>query len=382
MGFISAINPFDGDIVPGVNVGNAAKQAGSYVGLAPRADYDIFDGLTASNRPGQTQINLGMNNIPGSYLSAPATSQPTGNDNSDFDFAHSYQGDGRGAASAAPTSDPNQAAWYADQVAQLQAQIDRLGGQQDVGLQNIGNSYNQSYNRLTDQQAVNKRNYDTSVQQSNQGYANTRGGIMNQTNATANALQRLLGINGAGNSSAAFYAAPYAAGLQGSQAMNQAQQTYANNMSALDTNWQDAQRGYSDAFTDLDRQKFSQEQNLRSSIAQTRAGLLSKIAEANQQRQIALGSGYESARAAANPYLQQVNSLLDSIAALSSQFQNPVIKAGEVSYKAPDLGRYTLGQGGGIQQSQQPAASDMNPALLPILADRRDRDQFGQPLTY
>jgi hypothetical protein len=44
-------NPFDGDVIPGINVGNAVKQ------VTTGKDYDIIEGVTNSNRPGQVQIN-------------------------------------------------------------------------------------------------------------------------------------------------------------------------------------------------------------------------------------------------------------------------------------------------------------------------------------
>lgn len=44
------------DFIPGVNVGNLFRQAGSFVGLAPQADYDIFDNQTISGREGQTNV--------------------------------------------------------------------------------------------------------------------------------------------------------------------------------------------------------------------------------------------------------------------------------------------------------------------------------------
>lgn len=49
--FGSLGNPFGGDIVKGINVGNAVKQ------VTTGKDYDIIDGLTNSNRAGQTQMN-------------------------------------------------------------------------------------------------------------------------------------------------------------------------------------------------------------------------------------------------------------------------------------------------------------------------------------
>lgn len=45
------------DFIPGINVGNAFKQVGSFVGLAPKGDYDILDNYTNSNRAGQRQVN-------------------------------------------------------------------------------------------------------------------------------------------------------------------------------------------------------------------------------------------------------------------------------------------------------------------------------------
>lgn len=45
------------DWIPGINVGNAIKQVGSVVGLAPKGDYDVLDSYTNSNRAGQTQVN-------------------------------------------------------------------------------------------------------------------------------------------------------------------------------------------------------------------------------------------------------------------------------------------------------------------------------------
>lgn len=44
-------NPYDGDVIPGVNVRNAVKQ------VITGQDQDIFDGVTNSNRPGQSQVN-------------------------------------------------------------------------------------------------------------------------------------------------------------------------------------------------------------------------------------------------------------------------------------------------------------------------------------
>lgn len=277
----------------------------------------------------------------------------------------------------ASTGDANTAAYYDDQANQLRGQLGNLDNQQNIGLQNIANSYNLGANRLDEQNAVAKRNYDTSTQQNTRNYLNTRNSVLANTRATANALQRLLGLNGAGFSSAALEQAPYAAGLQGSQNLGQAQNTYSNNAATLDTNWQDTQRGYNNAFEDLNRQKYQQENSLRASIAQTRASLLDKIAGAGVNAGLARGQNYGQAVAARAPYQQQIDSLLSEITNLGNQYANPVLRTVDVSFAAPNLNQYSLGQFAAPTTQQGGAQSDISPTFLNMLTGQRQRDQYG-----
>lgn len=242
-------------------------------------------------------------------------------------------------------------------ISSLQGQLDNLDPQQQVGMQNIDNSYNLSANRLDQSKGVAQRNYDTSTQQNSQSYANNRRGIISRTGANANALQRLLGINGSGNSSAAYELAPYAAGLQGSQDLGQAQQVYANNGSSLDTGWQDYLRNYGNAFEDLNNQKYQQQNGLKSSISQARANLLSGIDQAR-------GTNYNQ---------DAISSLLDQMTQLGQQYASPVLREQNISYAAPNLSNYTMNKGGA--QTQGGAASEVDPTFLSLLAGQRD--QYG-----
>lgn len=248
------------------------------------------------------------------------------------------------------------------QKAQLQTQLNQLDPQQNIGLQNIGNSYNLSANRLDQQNAEAHRNYDTQVAQNGQNYASTRNGINSNMFATNNSLQRLLGLNGSGYSSAAFEQVPYAVALQGSQNLNQAQQTYAKNGSSLDTSWQDTQRSYKNSFDDLNNQRYQQENGLKSSIAQTRANLLSQLQSAD-------GS---------TAHQGQINDLLSQITNYGNQYASPVIRTADLSFAAPNLGDYTLGQNPNIQNNVG-GTSDVSPSFLNVLTQKRDA--FGNPTT-
>jgi hypothetical protein len=280
---------------------------------------------------------------------------------------------------AAKTSDPDTAAYYNDQANQLQGQMGQLDPQLNVGLGNISSSYNLQGNRIDEQNATAKRNYDTSTAQNDQSYSQNRNGIMQNTRANATALQRLLGMNGSGNSSASYEQAPYAAALQGSTQLNSAQQTYGNNQTGLENNWQDTQRSYKNAWDDLNTQKYQQENSLRSSIAQTKASLLDKIGQAKTNAGMALGQSFATAAAARTPYQDQVNNLLSSITQLGSQYANPVLKAQDVNFATPNLSNWYLNSGqsqaAAPQQQSGGAASDVNPTFLGLLGQQRD--QYG-----
>lgn len=294
---------------------------------------------------------------------APVTNARANQANQILGYANEYQKylDGFGNQQT-QVVDPY-AAQRRNQIAQLEGQLGQLDRQQEIGLRNIDSSYNLGLNRLNEQNAVAKRNYDQQGQSNTQNYLQTRNGIMQNTRAQANALQRLLGLNGAGYSSAATEAAPYATALQSSTQLGGAQRTYGQNQQTLDTNWQDTQRSYKNSREDLDSQRYSQQNSLRSSIAQTRASLLDKIQSANGTSQ----------------YQGQINDLLSQITGLSNQYAKPVLKAADLNLQAPSLANYTL-DNFDIQPGQQGGGqSDISPTFLGLLGQQYD--EYGNLIT-
>lgn len=269
------------------------------------------------------------------------------------------------------------AAYYQDTINQLTPQLGQLDNQQNIGLQNIGNSYNLAQNRADQQQAADQRNYQTQLGQNQQSYINNRNSILQNTLTQQNALQRLLGIAGSGNSSAAYEQAPYAAGLQGSQQLFGAQNAYGQNENSLNTGWNDYTRNFQNSLQDLKNQKYQQQQNLQSSIAQTRANLLNQIAQANVYRDVAQGQNYQTALNARAPFQSQINNLLSQITQLGNQWQNPQIQTGPVTYQAPAMNNFGF-QAGPAPTSQNDAnnSGDVLPSFLNVLQPKRD--QYGQ----
>jgi hypothetical protein len=284
---------------------------------------------------------------------------------------------GQTAASAQAAQDAaNSVAFYQDQINQLNGQLPNLDNQLNVGLGNLNNSYNQSANRLDQNKAAGQRDYTTQTTQNEQSYGRNRSNIIQNTGNQTQALQRLLGIAGAGNSSAAYEQAPYAAGLQGTQQLSDAQSAYGNNGIHLDTAWQDTLRQYNNAFEDLNNDKYSKENALRSGIDQSRASLLGQIGQANANKSLASGGSYAQAIAAQTPYRDQVNSLLNSITQLGQQYANPVLRTDNVAYSAPTLAEYLLNNGTrAVAQSSNPGTSAVDPTFAPLL--NQQRDEFG-----
>lgn len=337
-----------GDMTPGYSAANVVKtQAGN-----------IFGG----SQPAQNTNNA-----------APGAQQQPGNG------ATGVLGDSTVASTGgSSTVNPQYAAYYQDTINQLQPQLGQLDNQQAIGMQNILNSYNLAQNRANQQQAADQRNYQTQLGQNQQSYANNRNAILQNTMMQNNALQRLLGLAGSGNSSASYEQAPYAAALQGSQQLYGAQNTFGQNQQSLNTNWQDYMRNFGNSMADLDTQKFQQQQNLQSSIAQTRANLLNQIAQANVYKQVAQGQDYNTALAARQPFQSQINDLLGQITQLGNQWQNPQMATGPVTYAAPALNDFTLSQGPAATSTAD--ASGDNGTVLPTFLNilQPKRDQSGQ----
>lgn len=244
-------------------------------------------------------------------------------------------------------------------LAAYDAQLNNLDTTQSNGLSNIANGYNTSLNQLNSQEGSAQNDYNTQTQQNAQGYLNNRNSILTNTQAQANSLQRLLGMNGAGNSSASLESAPYAAALQGTQNLNDAQQTNNNNVYSLNKNWNDTQNSYNNALTNLNQQRYANENSLKSSIASTRATLL----------------GDKDQAGGTNNYSGQISGLQSQIANLSNQYANPVMQTQGVSYSGPTLSQYTLGNTAAATAAPTAGTSDVATPFLATLAQGKQQQQ-------
>lgn len=253
------------------------------------------------------------------------------------------------------------AAYYDQQAALLNQQLGLLDTQRGVGQSNIDNSYNTSLNRLNEQKGIANRDYTTGIGDQEQGFTSARNTVATNVRSRVNALQRLLGIAGSGNSSATQDAVPLAAAREGSQQLDPVQTTYYQNRRNLDNGWNDTLMNYDNTLSDLANQKASQQNQLGATISQSHADILSKLAGLDAQRGVAPNQSYTD----------QIGSLLTSIAGLGGQYAGAVGLKNNLSFNSAPLSKYALGPQAAITQS--PQATGVDPYLLPTLAKKDEQ---------
>lgn len=341
----------------GFNAKNVAKTQGSNLyNAASDPNIDLIHGIGLPNNGTATNSKV-VDNGYNYKQQAPLT---TVTDNS----LAAQQ-----AAARAQYGDPSQ---YDQAINGYNKQLGGLGDYEQVGNYNVDQQYQKALQGVYDQQGIDERNYTNTKNQNTQAYTSNRTKTLNATRNNSLALQRLLGMNGAGNSSAALEQAPYAAGLQGTQDLQAAQQTYGTNMSNLDNNWSDAQKKYRDAFSDLDTQKAQGKNKVKSDVLGQRANLLQQIADATSKKNLASGRG-----AGANPYEGEIQSLLSQITQLGRTGGAP-ITAQKVAPANFTLADYAGGPQAAIQPGGNPAQQDIASIFQPLLGQKKD--EYGQTL--
>ncbi len=178
-------NPFDGDIIPGINVGNAVKQ------VTTGKDYDIIDGVTNSNRPGQLQINgnydVGVR--PVSTGGGSGTGGGTGGGSTQV----------QGAATSAPSGVAALPALNQAAINNTQVAIDQLPALLQAALAAEQTRYGNTTRGFDTQQKQQQGQYDRSTTTNQQNYdANYMDSIRAGIKGLGNLFNLLRGTGAAG----------------------------------------------------------------------------------------------------------------------------------------------------------------------------------------
>lgn len=266
-----------------------------------------------------------------------------------------------------------EAALYDQAIQQAQAGIGTLDQQRQVGIDNVTGDYTNNLNRLLNAKNTTQQKYEGNVANTRVDNTKARSNVDFETGQRANALQRLLGSEGAGFSSASRVAAPYAAALEGTQQLNQVGDAFKENMGALDTSWGDYQTNWNQSKDDLEAQKVNQLRNVDLDVNTRRSSLLQTIAQLQAQKQQALGAAPGAITAAAQPYLNQVNQLASEAVGLGRNYFGKVNVA-DPTYQAPDLSKYDYDARSQIGTAQNAQQQTVSP-YLSVLLGNKDRKQ-------
>lgn len=355
------------DIIKGINVGNALKQAGSYLGLAPAGDYDIFDSVTLSNRPGQTNLLPGTAvpypNPPGTYRipEGPIGSGPI---NPQANDTTTYGGYGSAAAQNNAIAQFNQSAGI------VQNALDRLPGQLDIARGNINTAYNTGINELNSQRSANEQNYSQSSLQNSQNLRSNKNTINDQASQGLRGLMRILGSYGAVGSDLGL-AGRTVADVASAQNAG-AGQNFSQNQQNLDTNWGNYKSAFDNEKRKRDDWRTGQLNQAEAQSSSTRQDLLSKLAAIRGDEAAARGGSYVGA---AQPYLDQANALSARIDELGRI--NPTYTGNTPTYTAAPLSSYSAGNGA-VTSLQDRVQGGLNTPFLNMLLGRdRRENQVG-----
>lgn len=262
------------------------------------------------------------------------------------------------------------AALYDQAIANIQASQATLDQQRGIGLANISGDYQNNLNRLLNARNQTENTYNTNKVTSEQDNQKARSNVDFETGQRANALQRLLGSKGAGSSSAARFAAPYAAALEGTQQLNQVGDAYQKNMAGLDTSWTNYMTDYGQKKDDLEAQKINAERSLEADVVGKRQTLLQQLAQLQAQRASAIGG---NPVAASQGSFDQANALSGQINELGRQYFGRVNVA-DPTYKAPDLAKYDYDARSQIGVANN-AQQSVSPYLSVLLNAQKERKQ-------
>lgn len=312
---------------------------------------------------------------------AAGTNQDVGAIESQAAAAYGSKTGGNDANTSANTSGttytPNYAVQNAGAISLLnqsgntvQNALNRLPGQLDIALGNIGTQYNQRNNELQSGFDQSQNQYNQSTTQNSQNLRSNKNTINDQASSGLRGLQRLLGARGAVGSDMGL--AGQAVSDVASAQNAGAGQTYAQNQQGLDTNWGNYGNQFENERRKLGDWRSQQESSARAQSATTRQDLLSKLADIQGQIGAARGGSYASS---AQPYLDQANALSGQIDALGRL--NPTYTGSTPTYEAAPLSSYSTGNGATIASNAAGGGGLNTPWLNTLLGNDKKKTALG-----
>lgn len=320
-------------------------------------------------------IVSGQLNGPGSVQNAPATTNPsTALGNSGFTAVQGASTSAGGSTNVngatdqttvdqnritadrtTPTYNAEDLAFIDSQINYLRSLANDITTKYEQGRQGVESAYNKNYSEATQQRGRSLEDLQLKEQDTARGKDRAIGQVNTYARTLGDSVRRKLGMASGSDSSAYQIAAPGAIARDASGKRTGVLEDYGVNFRNLDLTKRRAETDYKDLLDSLTEQRNQKLYGLETGIADQRDQLAMQEAGFVGERQKLLGGGYNSARMAQQPYLDQINSRKTAINDLFSKY-NPTFQKKEVVVNTPSLRDYMVDRtqisGGGQVQDQ------------------------------
>ena len=285
-----------------------------------------------------------------------------------------YYGGGGGFNPFAAQEARNKAdaiAKYDDEISQANSAINRLGGQEAVGIANAGKAKDRAWQENENSFNESTGRYNMNTKDAIDNIKKTRDQIESDTATKVRSAKGILASGGAGDSSFANVLAPYEIAKAASKQQGEAQDAYAKNRRDMDINYFAVKNAYDKNKNDIQSEYDNRVNSVKQKVAQSRAELLDRIRSANVGKQTANGSSMAAAIASQQGTRDQINRLGTEVDELGRDRSIPIQK---VDWKAPDLATYDPKDVTVKDNSEIGGVNDeISPNLRPILSDEEKK---------
>lgn len=260
---------------------------------------------------------------------------------------------------------------YDDEINQANSAINRLGGQEAVGIANAGKAKDRAWQENENSFNESTGRYNMNTKDAIDNIKKTRDQIESDTATKVRSAKGILAAGGAGDSSFAKTVAPYEIAKAASKQQGEAQDAYAKNRRDMDINYFAVKNAYNKNKDDIQSEYDNRVNSVKQKIAQSRAELLDRVRSANVGKQTANGSSMAAAIASQQGTRDQINRLGTEIDELGRDRSIPIQK---VDWKAPDLATYDPKDVTVKDNSEIGGVNDeISPNLRPILNDEEKK---------
>lgn len=260
---------------------------------------------------------------------------------------------------------------YDDEINQANSAINRLGGQEAVGIANAGKAKDRAWQENENSFNESTGRYNMNTKDAIDNIKKTRDQIESDTATKVRSAKGILASGGAGDSSFAKTVAPYEIAKAASKQQGEAQDAYAKNRRDMDINYFAVKNAYNKNKDDIQSEYDNRVNSVKQKVAQSRAELLDRIRSANVGKQTANGSSMAAAIASQQGTRDQINRLGTEVDELGRDRSIPIQK---VDWKAPDLATYDPKDVTVKDNSEIGGVNDeISPNLRPILSDEEKK---------